>query len=172
MDNSPACSVAQTTGNFSTVVNYASDRTLSQSEHEQQRLADRLEDLAIELRSITDRNVQAIPSTATFAGLAKRIYGARRLVDEVFGMEGFAVSPAWDMMLDLYQARIQGKSISVTSACIGGACPATTGLRWLQVLENLKLVAREADPKDGRRQVVELTDGGMVKVEIALAPYL
>lgn len=172
MDNSPAHSVAQPSGNFSTAVNNASDRTLSQSGHDHQRLADRLEDLAIELRSITDRNVEPIPSNATFVSLAKRIYGARRLVDEVFGMEGFAVSPAWDMMLDLYQARIEGKRISITSACIGGACPPTTGLRWLQALENQKLVKREADPNDGRRQVVELTDGAMVKVEIALAPYL
>jgi hypothetical protein len=131
-----------------------------------------MEALAIELRSISDMDSQAVPSEATLVALAGKIYSARRKVDEVFGMPGFAVSPAWDIALDLYRAKAEGKTISVTSACIGAACPATTALRWLQVLETMKLVERKPDDQDGRRSVVELTDGAVVKVAKAISHHL
>lgn len=137
-----------------------------------QSIADRMEALAIELRSISDMDSQAVPSEATLVALAGKIYSARRKVDEVFGMPGFAVSPAWDIALDLYRAKAEGKTISVTSACIGAACPATTALRWLQVLETMKLVERKPDDQDGRRSVVELTDGAVVKVAKAISHHL
>lgn len=135
-------------------------------------IADRMETLAIELRALSDRDREPAPSEHGLMALAAKIYGARRRVDNIFGMEGFAVSPAWDMMLDLYQARVRGKQISVTSACIGGACPATTGLRWLQALESMNLIARQADPDDRRRFVVALTDAGRIKVESAIVSHL
>lgn len=138
----------------------------------QQAIADRMEALAIELRTLSDSELQAIPTEATLVGLAEKVYSARRSVDDIFGIPGFAVSPGWDMMLDLYQAKVLDKQISVTSACIGGACAATTGLRWLQVLEAEQLVQRKSDPEDKRRSVVELTDGGKIKVERALAIHL
>lgn len=138
----------------------------------QQTIADRMEALAIELRTLSDESVQSIPSQEAFLGLAAKIYQARRKVDKIFGLQGFAVTPGWDIMLDLYQAKIKGKAISVTSACIGGACPATTGLRWLQVLENRDFVRRMPDPEDKRRVVVELTDGGRDRVERALTVHL
>jgi hypothetical protein len=137
-----------------------------------QTIADRMEALAIELRSFSDEEFSVIPTQATLAALAARIYSARRKVDEIFGMTGFAVSPAWDMMLDLYQAKTTGKKISVSSACIGGGCPTTTGLRWLQVMEGMMLIERNADPEDKRRTVVQMTDGAKVKVERALAMFL
>lgn len=137
-----------------------------------QNIADRMEALAIELRTISDRELETVPTEQTLVELAAKIYSARRKVDAIFAMQGFAVSPAWDMMLDLYQAKVRGKKISVTSACIGGACPSTTGLRWLQALENMQLIHRGPDMKDKRRMVIELTDGGQVKVERALMSHL
>lgn len=137
-----------------------------------QSIADRMEALAIELRTMSDHEIASVPTEQTLVTLAAKIYSARREVDEIFGMQGFAVSPAWDIMLDLYDAKVRGKSISVTSACIGGACPATTGLRWLQALENMQLILRSPDSADKRRFVVELTDGGRLKVEEALVRHL
>lgn len=137
-----------------------------------QDIADRMEALAIELRTMSDRDLGSVPTEQTLVALAAKIYSARRKVDEIFAMHGFAVSPAWDMMLDLYQAKIQGKTISVTSACIGGACPSTTGLRWLQALETMQLIDRGPDAEDKRRIVIELTDGGRLKVEKALMSHL
>lgn len=149
----------------------SSEASVGQFEN-RQNIADRMEALAIELRSLSDTEMQAVPTEATLVALASKIYSARRKVDEVFGMSGFAVSPAWDIVLDLYKARSEGKAISVTSACIGAACPSTTALRWLQALESMKLVERKPDPYDGRRIVVELTEGGVVKVAKAVGNHL
>lgn len=137
-----------------------------------QQIADRMEALAIELRSLSDNELASVPSEQSLVSLAGKIYSARRDVDAIFDMPGFAVSPGWDMMLDLYQAKTMGKKISVTSACIGGACPPTTGLRWLQALENMHLIVRGPDPEDKRRIMVELSDAGRVKVEKALVRHL
>lgn len=137
-----------------------------------QLMADRMEALAIELRILSGREETSLPTQKTLLALSAKIYAARRRIDDIFETAGFAVSPAWDIMLDLYQAKCKGKKISVTSACIGAACAATTGLRWLQALENLCLIVRSPDPNDKRRFVVELTEGGVRKVEKALVSYL
>ena len=137
-----------------------------------QAIADRMEALAIELRSLSDDEMQTVPTEGTLFALARKIYSARRKVDEIFGVPGFSVSPAWDILLDLYQAKNMGKEISVTSACIGAACPPTTALRWLQALESLQLVKRQQDHEDKRRSMIKLTEGGKVKVVNALALHL
>jgi DNA-binding MarR family transcriptional regulator len=45
-------------------------------------------------------------------------------------------------------------------------------LRWLQALESLQLVKRQQDHEDKRRSMVELTEGGKVKVVNALVLHL
>lgn len=134
-------------------------------------IADRLEALAIEARVAADGRAQSVPTQETMVELASAIYRARRRTDKIFGLGGFAVSPAWDIMLDLFQAREAGKPISVSSACIGAACPPTTALRWMHIIEEMHLIKRTPDPHDGRRIIVELTDAGAFKVMEALAIY-
>jgi DNA-binding HxlR family transcriptional regulator len=75
-------------------------------------------------------------------------------------------------MLDLYKGRASGRQISVTSASIGAACPATTALRWLQALETRGLIQRQEDEHDRRRTEIVLTDAAMIKVAKALQVYL
>lgn len=99
---------------------------------------------------------------------AKMIYGARRKIDDVFGVNGFSVSPAWDIMLDLYIARAGDRAISTSSACIGAACPPTTGLRWLRILEQQALVTKTDDATDGRRSFYNLTSTGVSLTEEAI----
>lgn len=65
--------------------------------------------------------------------------------------------PAWDILLDLYASEIEGKKVSISSACIASAVPATTALRWLNTLVELELVARSPDGADARRSNLELT---------------
>lgn len=142
-------------------------------QHEnRQAIADRMEALAIELRSISDEEMLTVPTESTLLALAGKIYSARRRVDAIFGMPGFCVSPAWDIMLDLYKARGSGRRISVTSASIGAACPATTALRWIQALENMGLIERKEDPHDRRRTEVILTEAAAVKINKALENHL
>lgn len=134
-------------------------------------LADHMEAFAIELRSMSDEGMQVIPTEQTLLLVSQRIYKARRSVDRIFEMVGFAVSPAWDIMLDLYQARAKEQKISVSSASIGAACPPTTALRWLAVLEERGLIRRFPDEADGRRIIVELTESAVPKIAKALENY-
>lgn len=135
-------------------------------------IAEQMEALAIELKSISDAEMQVVPTETTLLALAKTLYASRRYIDTVFGMSGFAVSPAWDIMLDLYQCRAKGTDISISSACIGAACPPTTGLRWLQALEGMDLIERRQDLNDRRRMTVTLTEKGLLYTAQALKFHL
>ena len=111
---------------------------------------------------------QQAAQPASLADLARRFYSQRRrrsrhLPAGLFG------EPAWDILLDLFIAAEEGRRIPVTSACIAADVPATTGLRWLQVLENSALVERRADPADGRRTHVALTVAGYTAMATCLA---
>jgi DNA-binding MarR family transcriptional regulator len=85
------------------------------------------------------------------------IIRARRLRDQYFGSTLFA-DPAWDMLLDLAASQIEHRSVAVSSLCIASAVPATTALRWIKQLTDGGLFRRVADPLDGRRVFIELTD--------------
>jgi hypothetical protein len=97
--------------------------------------------------------------------LARRTYALRRKRASIFGNADLFGEPAWDILLDLFIAQGEGKSVSVSSACIGSAAPATTGLRWLGVLADEGLVVRENDPEDHRRVLVRLTPAGQAAME-------
>lgn len=82
---------------------------------------------------------------------------ARRLREQHFAPELFA-DPAWDMLLDLYAARLEGRRVSVSSLCIAAAVPPTTALRWIGTMHDADLFGREPDPTDKRRAHITLTD--------------
>jgi hypothetical protein len=92
---------------------------------------------------------------------------ARRLRDHFFRGELFA-DPAWDMLLDLMAARLDQQRVAVSSLCIAAAVPPTTALRWIKTLCDQGLFVRVADPEDGRRVFIELSD----KAAAALDAYL
>ncbi len=92
---------------------------------------------------------------------------ARRLRDQYI-RGGLFADPAWDMLLDLMAARLEGNRVAVSSLCIAAAVPATTALRWIRALTERGLFIRSADPQDGRRVYIELHDD----VARALTAYL
>lgn len=87
----------------------------------------------------------------------RTIIKLRRLRDRHFDPELFA-DPAWDMMLDLMASRAEHSRVSVSSLCIAAAVPATTALRWIKTLTDQGVFLRVADPTDGRRVFIELSD--------------
>jgi hypothetical protein len=93
--------------------------------------------------------------------LARKTYALRRKRAAIFGNADLFGEPAWDILLDLFIAHGEGKPVSVSSACIGSAAPATTGLRWLAVLADEGLILRESDPQDQRRVLVRLSPSGL-----------
>jgi DNA-binding MarR family transcriptional regulator len=66
--------------------------------------------------------------------------------------------PAWDMLLALYIAGDQALSVGKLVSMIDE--PKTTALRWLDYLEEKRLIARNPDPLDRRFVWVKLLERG------------
>lgn len=98
-----------------------------------------------------------------WAEAAIRIRDAR---ERILGGQGQFADPAWDLLLDLYVATVQGRPLAVGDACIGARVPQTTALRWLDHLEKLGAVRRSADPRDRRRTLVSLTEAQMSAMDL------
>lgn len=81
----------------------------------------------------------------------------RRARAEFFDENLFA-DPAWDMMLDLMEARLRGTEILTSSLCMAASVPATTALRWIKNLTEKGILVRRADDADKRRVYVALSD--------------
>ncbi len=97
--------------------------------------------------------------TAEMPGISaiRAMIRARRLRDQYFSGELFA-DPAWDMLLDLLLARLEQRTVAVSSLCIAAAVPPTTALRWIKRLTDEGIFVRTADPRDGRRVFIDLSD--------------
>lgn len=95
--------------------------------------------------------------TGMDAAQVRDMLRARRLREDFLPADLFA-DPAWDMLLDLLAARLEQERVSVSSLCIASAVPPTTALRWIRTLTDKGVVQRQADPHDGRRVFIALTD--------------
>jgi len=98
----------------------------------------------------------------------------RRRRDSIFATAGYDGGvfgePVWDMMLDLYVARSENIRIGVSSLCIASAVPATTALRYINMMVQNGLVTRHNDRKDGRRVFIELSDMAVELMDALLTP--
>jgi len=90
------------------------------------------------------------------ARAVRDIIKKRRLRERFFDAELFA-DPAWDIMLDLKAASMEGQSVSVSSLCIAASVPPTTALRWITAMTENGMLVRRQDPDDARRVFVELS---------------
>lgn len=91
------------------------------------------------------------------ARMLRRILRQRQMRSRYFAGDIFA-DPAWDMLLDLTAARVEGKQVSVTSLCIASCVPPTTAMRWIGQMIEAGLFRRVEDLSDRRRAFIELTD--------------
>lgn len=92
----------------------------------------------------------------------------RRMRDQFLPGDLFA-DPAWDMLLDLMAARLGGERVSVSSLCIASAVPPTTALRWIRQLTERGILERQADPADGRRIFIALSDEAAESISLWFA---
>jgi FixJ family two-component response regulator len=81
----------------------------------------------------------------------------RRARAQFFPADLFA-DPAWDIMLDLTAARLEGQKVSISSLCIAADVPTTTALRWIKGMTDAGLLVRRDDPDDRRRSFIDLSD--------------
>lgn len=139
-------------------------------------LAREADSVAQRLARLTSQACRPVAADIRSAGdpvpLRQYLY-ARRLRERLLPAELFA-DPAWDVLLDLYASELEGQPVSISSACIAAAVPATTALRWLGRLEELGLTEREDDPHDSRRSFVRLTVQAREGIErwLALSPMM
>ena len=93
------------------------------------------------------------------AELARAIIKARSARRRFFDEHLFA-DPAWDILLELYALKCEGVPVSVSKLSIAAGVPGTTALRWIDKLEEQELIARTADPLDGRRVWIRISELG------------
>jgi hypothetical protein len=74
------------------------------------------------------------------------------------------------MLCDLARAYLNGKQVSITSACIASHIPVTTALAHLKLLADDGLAERRPDPDDRRRHHLTITDKGFAIVKAAFLP--
>ncbi|WCT72032.1 MarR family transcriptional regulator [Sphingomonas naphthae] len=97
------------------------------------------------------------------AARARHMLVMRRRRGEALGAQYFA-DPCWDMMLDLFAAQIEGKSISTTSLCVAANVPTTTALRWIQALLVGGHITQRTDDRDARVKWVALSPATFDKI--------
>jgi DNA-binding MarR family transcriptional regulator len=134
--------------------------------------ADALSDKLVALLSAVDSmrsaatNVTASAMHSVSEADVRLVLRARRNRATFFKADLFA-DPAWDMLLALYAAELGQRRVTVSSLCRAAAVPPTTALRWISTLVAQRLVVRSADPFDGRRVFVAMSD----KARIAMTGY-
>lgn len=116
---------------------------------EAQRIADALAHLAREAEGESEAQISA--------AMVRRLIRLRRDRDRHFPADLFG-DPAWDMLLDLVAARMEGVDVAVSSLCVAAAVPTTTALRWVRSLSEAGIFVRRTDPGDARRAFITLSD--------------
>ncbi len=124
--------------------------------------AARLLALTGELGRLADEIAQAAKPLAgdgrrPDAAQVRRLIRTRAARAALFGPDLFS-DPAWDMMLDLLAARLEGRAVHTSSLCIAAGVPSTTALRLVRLMTERGLFVRTANPLDGRGVLVSLSD--------------
>ena len=112
----------------------------------------------------------AQPGTAagTTGEAVREICRLRRKRHAMFPAKLFG-DPTWDMLLQLYAARLDMQRLTITRLTNLCGVPATTVLRRLGTLEAEGLVIRTDDPWDGRRVHIALSFVGAEAMERCFA---
>lgn len=77
--------------------------------------------------------------------------------------------PAWDILIDLASAGLQGRAVPTSSACASTQAPFSTALRHVNQLVEAGLVKRTVDPGDKRRTLLELEPDALEQMTRYLA---
>lgn len=96
--------------------------------------------------------------------MAAQLLRERRLREQFLPANLFH-DPAWDMLLDLYEAHYRRMNVGVSSLCIAACVPATTALRWITTMADAGLFERSCDPNDARRIFVALSESARLAMD-------
>lgn len=96
----------------------------------------------------------------TKAEALEKLREVRRVRRNYLPEELFA-DPCWDVLLDLYEARLSSTQVSLTALGATAGVPMSTALRRIAELRQHGLVERTEDTVDKRRSFVALTRQGL-----------
>lgn len=88
---------------------------------------------------------------------------ARRRLYALFGRRLFC-DPSWDILLELFVSTLEGRKVTVSTACMAACAPTTTALRHIAYLVQEGLVIRRPHPADARSTYLELTGPAIAKL--------
>jgi DNA-binding MarR family transcriptional regulator len=111
-----------------------------------------------------------VGKTENWSQLTARAHHAlvnRRLRRRFFNPDLFS-EPAWELLLALYIEH-QGRRLNLAQLTEFVGLAPTTVLRWIEYLEEQRLVCRSPQPTDRRGMFVELTDKGRSAMEAYLS---
>lgn len=94
---------------------------------------------------------------AVSAAFVKELIALRSERDRISSAFRFA-DPAWDLLLDLTAARLEGRTVGVAGAGMAPNVPGTTAVRWLDKLVQDGLIERSAESGDGRGGTLRTSD--------------
>lgn len=100
-------------------------------------------------------------ASSSFYLWLKETYKRRSHRSKYFNPDYFSGEAAWNILIDLAVSQIEGKLISVTSACLASMVPSTTALRWIAVLEDDGMIEKEEDFTDRRRTFIRISNRAM-----------
>ena len=89
---------------------------------------------------------------------------ARRARDAILGEELFS-DPGWDVLLELYAARLSGRETSVSELASAIRTPPSIVARWVDTLSKHGLTTAPPERSNSASAVVSLTDEGLSKLE-------
>ena len=155
--------------------NMLSSEALRNMGHSLLQLADRQFELECKIVESSPgklkRNLDTLASIERngprLAKIARREYH-HRLRRKRFLANDLLGEPIWDMMLDLFYHHIEGKRVTITSACIASHCPQTTALRYVSILESRGIIEKSGSAADNRVTYLELTREWVVKMGLLL----
>jgi DNA-binding MarR family transcriptional regulator len=89
---------------------------------------------------------------------------ARRARESALGVNLFS-EPAWDLLLELYAARLGARKMSLADLARAIGAPQSTAARWVAVLGDRGLIISESDPRERSGPSVSLTELGASRIE-------
>lgn len=88
----------------------------------------------------------------------------RRARRTVFGEDLFS-DPAWDILLELYAAKLGRRRLSLSELARAIETPPSTTGRWIAALEDRRLISSAIDPANPSRIEIKLTTEGASKMQ-------
>jgi DNA-binding MarR family transcriptional regulator len=131
------------------------------------RSAVRLLELLTSRRSVAngDGSRENLLATAKFS-LAARQGRVEHFSPAMFG------EPAWDLLLALYVSQVDVPAPAVSSLAKTAGIAITTAFRWIDYLEEKRLIERQRSSDDGRALSVMLSQDGRARLEAYFADVL